>query len=221
MSDDTTARDTTTGDLPTVVVIGRPNVGKSTLFNRIVGEQVAIVEDRPGVTRDRKETEAEWLGHRFLLIDTGGWLPAGSELDEKVSRQVEVAVRQADLVLFVVDASVGANDDDEQIAGWVRKTGRPVLVVANKADNERREADRWEFLSLGLGDPIPVSALHGRRAGDLLDEVIAKLTTFPEAVGAGKIKVTGDPMRLGELMMLMDEFPRMFEIVEPKRTRVS
>jgi GTP-binding protein len=159
--------------LPTVVIVGRPNVGKSTLFNRIIGEQVAIVEDRPGITRDRKEAEAEWLGHRFTLVDTGGWSPAGDALEEKVSRQVEQAVRHADVVLFVVDASTGVTDDDMVIGTWLRKTKRPILVVTNKADNDRREADRWEFLSLGLGDPVPVSALHGRRAGDLLDEIIA------------------------------------------------
>ncbi len=159
--------------LPTVVIVGRPNVGKSTLFNRIVGEQLAIVEDRPGVTRDRKEVEAEWLGRPFLMVDTGGWLPSGSELDAKVSRQVEAAVRAADLVMFVVDGSVGLTDDDESIAMWLRKIKPPVLLVTNKVDNDRRERDRWEFMALGLGDPLPVSALHGRRAGDLLDEVIA------------------------------------------------
>ena len=161
--------------LPTVVVVGRPNVGKSTLFNRIIGEQAAIVEDRPGVTRDRKELEAEWLGTKFLLVDTGGWLPGGSELDEKVSRQVEAAVKEGDVVLFVVDASVGLTDDDEQVANWLRRLKSPVLLVANKADNDRRENDRWEFLALGMGEPVPVSALHGRRAGDLLDEVVRLL----------------------------------------------
>ncbi|MBI5089965.1 MAG: ribosome biogenesis GTPase Der, partial [Actinobacteria bacterium] len=161
--------------LPSVVVVGRPNVGKSTLFNRIVGEQVAIVEDRPGVTRDRKESEAEWLGNHFTLVDTGGWIPGGNALEEKVSRQVEAAVREADLVLFIVDASVGVTDDDMQIGTWLRKAQVPILVVANKADNDRRESERWEFLALGLGDPLPVSALHGRRAGDMLDEIIARL----------------------------------------------
>jgi GTPase len=157
--------------LPTVVVVGRPNVGKSTLFNRIIGEQAAIVENRPGVTRDRKELEAEWLGTKFLLVDTGGWLPGGSELDEKVSRQVEAAVKEADVVLFVVDASVGLTDDDQSVALWLRRVKSPVVLVANKADNDRRENDRWEFMALGMGEPVPVSALHGRRAGDLLDEV--------------------------------------------------
>ena len=161
--------------LPVVVIVGRPNVGKSTLFNRIVGEQAAIVEDRPGITRDRNQRNAEWLGHEFEIVDTGGWLPGGDELDEKVSRQVEAAVKDADLVLFMVDASVGLTDDDERVAHWLRTANVEVLVVANKSDNDRRELDRWEFISLGLGDPVPVSALHGRRAGDLLDEVLVRL----------------------------------------------
>lgn len=176
--------------LPTVVVVGRPNVGKSTLFNRIVGEQAAIVEDRPGVTRDRKELEAEWLGRHFNLVDTGGWLPGGTELDEKVSRQVEAAVEQADLVLFVVDASIGLTDDDQSVANWLRRIKAPILVIANKADNDRRELERWEFLALGLGEPVPVSALHGRRAGDLLDEVVALLP--PDSADNSGIPVDHD-----------------------------
>jgi GTP-binding protein len=166
--------------LPVVVIVGRPNVGKSTLFNRIVGEQAAIVEDRPGITRDRNQRNAEWLGHEFEIVDTGGWLPGGDELDEKVSRQVEAAVRDADLVLFMVDASVGLTDDDERVAHWLRTANVAVMVVANKSDNDRRELDRWEFISLGLGDPVPVSALHGRRAGDLLDEVLIRLPRMEE-----------------------------------------
>jgi GTP-binding protein len=169
--------ETSTRELPTVVIIGRPNVGKSTLFNRIVGSQQAIVEDRPGITRDRKELEAEWLDIPFLVVDTGGWMPGGDELETKVSRQVEAAVREADVVLFVVDASVGLTDDDQTIANWIRRSGTQVIVVANKADNERRETEMWEFMSLGIGEPVPVSALHGRRAGDLLDAVLER---FPE-----------------------------------------
>ena len=160
--------------LPTVVIIGRPNVGKSTLFNRIVGRQEAIVEDRPGITRDRKEMEADWLDIPFRVVDTGGWMPGGDDLDTKVSRQVEQAVREADVVLFVVDASVGLTDDDQTIANWIRRSGTEVLVVANKSDNERREAEMWEFMGLGIGEPVPVSALHGRRAGDLLDVVLER-----------------------------------------------
>jgi GTP-binding protein len=167
--------------LPVVVIVGRPNVGKSTLFNRIVGEQAAIVEDRPGITRDRNQRNAEWLGHEFEIVDTGGWLPGGDELDEKVSRQVEAAVKDADLVLFMVDASVGLTDDDERVAHWLRTAKVAVMVVANKSDNDRRELDRWEFISLGLGDPVPVSALHGRRAGDLLDEVLLRLPRTEES----------------------------------------
>lgn len=167
--------------LPVVVIVGRPNVGKSTLFNRIVGEQAAIVEDRPGITRDRNQRSAEWLGHEFEIVDTGGWLPGGDELDEKVSRQVEAAVKDADLVLFMVDASVGLTDDDERVAHWLRTANVKVMVVANKSDNDRRELDRWEFISLGLGDPVPVSALHGRRAGDLLDEVLVRLPRTDES----------------------------------------
>ncbi|MFZ9042120.1 MAG: ribosome biogenesis GTPase Der [Ilumatobacteraceae bacterium] len=169
-----TADDAVGDELPTLVIVGRPNVGKSTLFNRIVGERAAIVEDRPGVTRDRKELDAEWLGVPFRVIDTGGWMPRGSDLDEKVSRQVEAAVAEADLVVFVVDASVGVLEDDEAVAVWLRREGHDVLVVANKADNVQRESDLWQFLSLGFDEAVPVSALHGRRAGDLLDIVLQR-----------------------------------------------
>jgi GTP-binding protein len=158
-----------------VVIVGRPNVGKSTLFNRFVGEQAAIVEDHPGVTRDRHTREVEWCGYHFNVVDTGGWMPGGSALDSKVSRQVEAAARTADIVLFVVDATVGLNDDDESIAAWLRATGRPILLVANKVDGPNAETDLWQFLSLGLGDAVPVSAIHGRKSGDLLDVIVDQL----------------------------------------------
>jgi GTPase len=189
-------------DQPVVAVVGRPNVGKSTLVNRILGKQVAIVEDRPGVTRDRKEVDAEWLGVGFRLVDTGGWRPRGSDLDAKVSRQVEKGVRDADAVLFLVDAAVGVTDEDAAVAEWLRKTGKPVLLVANKADNDRRERDAWEFLSLGLGEAYPVSALHGRRTGDMLDDLIAVLPSNEveddvavdgEASGIPAVAIVGRP----------------------------
>ena len=166
--------------VPTVVIVGRPNVGKSTWFNRVIGEQAAIVEDRPGVTRDRFTRRASWLGREFDIVDTGGWLPSGSELDDKVSRQVEEAVRSADLVIFMVDASVGLTDEDEAVADWLRRTDVPVILAANKSDNDRRELERWSFMSLGLGEPYPVSALHGRRSGDFLDLVVERLDFGPE-----------------------------------------
>ena len=164
-----------THSYPTVVIVGRPNVGKSTFFNRIIGEQAAIVEDRPGITRDRHRRMATWLHSEFWIVDTGGWMPSGSELDDKVSHQVEEAVREADLVIFMVDAAVGMTDDDEHIATWLRRAEVPVLLAANKSDNDRREQDRWEFMGLGLGTPHAVSALHGRRSGDFLDEVVSRL----------------------------------------------
>ncbi len=175
----------TNGDArKSVVIVGRPNVGKSTLFNRFVGEQAAIVEDHPGVTRDRHTREVEWCGYHFNIVDTGGWMPGGSALDSKVSRQVEVAARTADIVLFVVDATVGLNDDDESIAAWLRATGRPILLVANKVDGPNAETDLWQFLSLGLGDAVPVSAIHGRKSGDLLDVIIDQLEIEADEPGA-------------------------------------
>jgi GTP-binding protein len=160
---------------PVVAVVGRPNVGKSTLVNRIIGKREAIVEEQPGVTRDRKVVEAEWNGRPFTLVDTGGWLAGGDRLERQVSKQAERAVAEADLILLVVDATVGVTDEDERVAGLLRRTDRPVVVVANKVDSDRREGEAWELLSLGLGDPWPVSALHGRGTGDLLDEVVRRL----------------------------------------------
>lgn len=163
--------------LPVVAIVGRPNVGKSTLLNRIVGRREAIVEEKPGVTRDRKEVEAEWQGRRFIVVDTGGWLPSRDSLDAKVSEQSERAMRDADVVVLVVDATVGVMEEDARVAGVLRSLGRPIVVVANKVDDNNREPAIWEFLELGLGEPAPISALHGRRTGDLLDRVVA---LFPE-----------------------------------------
>jgi GTP-binding protein len=162
-------------DLPMVAIVGRPNVGKSTLLNRIVGRREAIVEERPGVTRDRKEVEADWQGRRFLLVDTGGWLPGGDTLDEKVSRQSEKAIADAAVVLVVVDATVGITEEDARFADVLRGTRTPVLLAANKVDDANREAAIWELMGLGLGEPSPISALHGRGTGDLLDRLLEVL----------------------------------------------
>lgn len=162
-------------ELPVVAIVGRPNVGKSTLLNRIVGRREAIVEEKPGVTRDRKEVEGEWQGRPFLLVDTGGWVPGGSDLDEKVSRQSERAIADADAVLFVVDVTTGVTEEDARVAQLLQDSKRPVFVVANKVDDASHEALMWEMLSLGLGNPWPVSSLHGLGTGDLLDELVAQL----------------------------------------------
>jgi GTPase len=167
-------------DLPVVAIVGRPNVGKSTLLNRVVGRRAAIVEERPGVTRDRKDVDAEWLGRPFRLVDTGGWMARGTDLDDKVSAQAERAIADADVVLLVVDVVTGATDDDARVADLLRRSGKPVLLVANKVDDGGREAQIWELLSLGLGEPYPVSALHGRGTGDLLDRVVELLPEIPE-----------------------------------------
>ena len=161
---------------PIVAVVGRPNVGKSTLVNRIVGRREAIVQEKPGVTRDRKVLDAEWTGHEFTVVDTGGWLAADEgSLDGKVSKQSEKAIQDADVILFVVDTTVGITDEDDRVASILRRAKQPVVVVANKADSDKREIDAWEFGRFGLGDPFPISALHGRGTGDMLDEVVKHL----------------------------------------------
>ncbi|MBM3675423.1 MAG: ribosome biogenesis GTPase Der [Actinobacteria bacterium] len=173
----------TVGDaaLPVVAVVGRPNVGKSTLVNRIVGKREAIVEERPGVTRDRKELVAEWIGRRFRIVDTGGWIATSEALAKQVSEQAERAMREADVILMVVDATVGATEEDGQVARILQRSQKPVLLVANKVDDQRREADAWALTRLGLGEPHLVSAIHGRGSGDLLDELVAGLPREPKA----------------------------------------
>ncbi len=182
-----TARDAPSRTLPLVVVAGRPNVGKSTLVNRIVGHRAAVVEERPGVTRDRKELDAEWCGRHFTIVDTGGWLASDDPLDAQVSAQAERAIAEADLILFVVDVTVGLTDEDLAVARVLTRSRRPVRVVVNKVDSDQREADAWDALSLGLGDPWPVSALHGRGTGDLLDDVVRALPPAPEPTGSGDV----------------------------------
>ena len=158
-----------------VAIVGRPNVGKSTLVNRIAGGRQAIVEAQPGVTRDRKELVAEWAGRHFRVIDTGGWLAGGGDLDQEVSRQAERAVAQADVIVLVVDVTVGITEEDARVASLLRRAGPPAVIVVNKVDDGSRESDAWAFTQLGLGDPHVVSALHGRGSGDLLDAVVAAL----------------------------------------------
>ncbi len=175
---------------PTVAIVGRPNVGKSTLLNRIVGRREAIVEEHPGVTRDRKEVTASWSGREFTLVDTGGWLASGGALDSMVSRQSEQAIAEADVVLLVVDATVGLTDDDDRVAALLRGRDESVLVVANKVDNASHESIIWELLGLGLGEPFPVSALHGRGTGDLLDRLIDLL---PDPHDDGEATGEADP----------------------------
>lgn len=160
---------------PALAVVGRPNVGKSTLVNRVLGRREAVVEDTPGVTRDRVSYDAEWNGRPFTLVDTGGWELEAKGLDAKVAEQAELAISEADAVLFVVDATVGVTSTDEQLVQVLRRSGKPVLLVANKVDDGAREADVAALWGLGLGEPFPVSALHGRGSGDLLDAVIALL----------------------------------------------
>jgi GTP-binding protein len=167
--------------LPVVAIVGRPNVGKSTLLNRIVGRREAIVEEKPGVTRDRKEVEADWAGRQFVLVDTGGWLAGGDSLDDKVSKQSEAAMAGADVVLFVVDAVTGITEEDDRAAQTIRRAAKRVVLVANKVDDTSRDGAIWEMMALGIGEPVPVSALHGRGTGDLLDILVAALPPEDEA----------------------------------------
>jgi GTP-binding protein len=182
--------------LPTVAVIGRPNVGKSTLVNRMIGRREAIVEDTPGVTRDRVKYEAEWNGRRFFLIDTGGWEVKPEGISEKITAGAEAAIAEADLVMFVIDAQVGALDEDESLVNLLRKSGKKVLLVANKIDNAEDESDGYALWNLGLGEPRFVSALHGRGSGDLLDLLIQQMPEVgTQQVGDGfrRVALVGRP----------------------------
>ncbi len=186
---------------PQVVIVGRPNVGKSSLVNRLAGKRLAVVEEHRGVTRDRKAVEVEWRGVTFEVVDTGGWLEAGNDLESKVSRQADEALRSADLVLLVVDITTGMVDEDTQAARWALKSGRQVALVVNKVDDTQHEALSWEFLGLGAGDPHTVSALHGRGAGDLLDFIVDQLgeqieveeTADADDDGALRVAIVGRP----------------------------
>ncbi len=188
-----------TGPLPVLAVVGRPNVGKSTLVNRIIGRREAVVEDVPGVTRDRVSYDANWNGRAFTVVDTGGWDPDARGMAERIAAQAEIAISLADAVLFVVDATVGITDADEAVVRILRKSGKPVVLAANKVDDDRAEAEAYGLWNLGLGEPYPVSAVHGRGSGDLLDAILEALPEpppMPEGVEVGgprRIAIVGKP----------------------------
>jgi GTP-binding protein len=179
--------------VPVLAVVGRPNVGKSTLVNRIIGRREAVVEDVPGVTRDRVSYDADWNGRAFTVVDTGGWSPDARGLAARIAEQAELAVGLADAVLFVVDATVGITDEDEAVVRILRRAKKPVVLAANKVDDMRTEAEAAALWNLGLGEPYPVSALHGRGSGDLLDAVLAALPEPPPIAEGGEV---GGPRRI-------------------------
>ena len=186
------------GPIPVLAVVGRPNVGKSTLVNRIIGRREAVVQDIPGVTRDRVSYDANWAGRAFTVVDTGGWDPDARGLAERITAQAELAAQLADAVLFVVDATVGITDADEAVVKILRKAGKPVVLAANKVDDQRTEAEAYGLWNLGLGEPWPVSALHGRGSGDMLDAILAALPEPPperdaEPGGPRRIAIVGRP----------------------------
>lgn len=183
---------------PVVAVVGRPNVGKSMLVNRIIGRREAVVQDVPGVTRDRVSYDATWNGREFVIVDTGGWAPDAKGLAAQIAEQAELAIAAADAVLFVVDASVGIQDIDEAVVGVLRRSRKPVVLAANKVDDARNEAEAAMMWNLGLGEPHPVSALHGRGSGDLLDALMNALPDAPretevEIGGPRRVAIVGRP----------------------------
>jgi GTP-binding protein len=178
--------------LPVLAIVGRPNVGKSALVNRILGRREAVVEDKPGVTRDRVSYKAEWNERKFTLVDTGGWEPDARGIDKSVAIQAEIAVELADAVLFVVDAMVGATSTDERVVKMLRASGKPVILVANKIDDVRQEPEAANLWSLGLGEPYPCSAVHGRGVADLLD---AAMKVLPKISNVAKEEI-GGPRRV-------------------------
>jgi GTPase len=184
--------------LPVVAVVGRPNVGKSTLVNRMIGRREAVVQDVPGVTRDRVSYDALWNGRQFVLVDTGGWAPDAKGMAARVTEQAELAVATADAVVLVVDATVGTQDVDEAVVKVLRRSGKPVVLAANKVDDQRTEGEAAALWQLGLGEPFPVSALHGRGSGDLLDAVLAAIPEAPVSLADGergprRVAIVGKP----------------------------
>ena len=193
---DLTEKNNTEG-WPVLAIVGRPNVGKSTLVNRIIGRREAVVEDFPGVTRDRVTYEADWNGKRFILIDTGGWDRKVKGMAAAIAAHAERAINDADAVAFVVDATVGATDTDEAVVEVLRRSGKPVILVANKADDALLEMEATSLWSLGLGEPFPVSAQHGRGSGDLLDQIVKVLPDEGKGrmrgVGPRRVALLGKP----------------------------